>query len=152
MLYTSTFCLLLHKLTFSDINKEKNLIQNPWWAAEILPPPSTPPPLPPPGPIVTCSPSHQCLTCWPVSWGWWEPRRPAGSLCPSPVGGQAGLSLKKNLVFMFDFRSTKPCQIFPQRCRPSPCLCCPGRLRVAGWTPIASRRLCPSPAAPLWWR
>lgn len=70
------------------------------------------PPSPPPVPIVTCSPFHRCQTCWPVSWGWWEPRRPAGSLCPSPVGGQAALSLTK--ISSLCAIPAKPCWIFPK--------------------------------------
>ena len=35
----------------------------------------------------TCFPSRQCRKYWPVSWGWWGPRRQAGSLYPFPVDG-----------------------------------------------------------------
>lgn len=39
----------------------------------------------------TCFPSHRCLKYWPVSWGWWGPRRRAWSLCLFPEDGQAPL-------------------------------------------------------------
>lgn len=48
----------------------------------------------------TCFPSRQCLKYWRVSWGWWGPRRQAGSLFPSPVGEPSFSTLfrKKNHI------------------------------------------------------
>lgn len=46
----------------------------------------------------TCFPSRPCLKYWRVSWGWWGPRRQAGSLFPSPVGEPSFSTLFRKII------------------------------------------------------